>query len=62
MSLEKENKRLREENIRLQKELAQKRSEEYCQLHGHDWYRHPYCGISDTNYLTCQRCGAQTTD
>jgi hypothetical protein len=46
----------------MNKELQQKRDEEYCREHGHDYFRHPYCGIGDTNYLTCTRCGHETTD
>ena len=51
-----------EELQRLRNQVAQHENEDYCKRHGHDWFRLPYCGIGDTNYLTCTRCGAETTD
>lgn len=51
-----------EEKEERRKAEAQKETEEYCKRNGHKWYRHPYCGASDTNYLTCERCGAEERD
>lgn len=55
-------KRLEAENAELRAYQRKRQQESYCREFGHDWYRHPYCGIGDTNYLTCQRCGAEKTD
>lgn len=41
---------------------SRERPDEYCLHHGHDWFRHQYVGPGDINYLTCKRCGAETTD
>lgn len=55
-------KQLEEENATLKKREQQRCNTEYCKRHGHDWYRNPYVGPGGTNYLTCKRCNAETTD
>lgn len=35
---------------------------EECIRNGHLWFRRPYVGFNDVNYLICTRCGAEKTD
>jgi hypothetical protein len=44
------------------KQECKKETIKTCEEGKHDWYRHEYVGINDTNYLTCTICGKETTD